>query len=111
MRRPAIRIVLAPIQQFCSKKERGKGYPLYGIHQQRTIIIDPRYEGVVSTFKHELLHLKHPDWTEDEVEIAEHQWWKKSTWKQKAELLKLLAHAEIMNAKQVQELLENSEWA
>ena len=101
MKRPAIRIVLAPLKRYQSKVERLKGETVYGMSKDRTIYIDPRAPNPVSTLYHELTHVNHPSWTEEQVEIAEHQWWKKSTWKQKAELLRWLGHAEVKNPKEV----------
>jgi len=101
MRRPAIRIILAPLKRYNSKANRQRDIPLYGMQQGRTIYIDPRTENPISTFKHELLHLEHPDWTEQKVEIEEIRWWKESTWKQKAELLILLGRAELKHPKEV----------
>ena len=66
--------------------------------QQRTIWIDPRTSYPARVLDHELLHLKHPNWTEAQVLREEAKRWKAMTWRQKAQLLKLLAKAEIKGA-------------
>lgn len=91
MKRPAIRIVLAPLQRY---KNRGEGF-LHGMTEGRTIYLDPRSEEILSTLRHELLHIEHPSWNEDEILVEERKWWKRATWREKAELLKWLAHARI----------------
>ena len=101
MKRPAIRIVFAPLQRYRDKKQKELGHTIYGMQQGRTIYIDPRTSNPASTFMHERFHMDHPDWSEDQVVAAEEKWWKKAGWKEKAEVLQLLAHAEIINPKEV----------
>jgi hypothetical protein len=102
---PSVRIVIAPLKRYQNHKERLKGETLYGMvrpkRAPRTIYLDPRAENIISTCYHELMHIRHPEWDEDQVEIAEHQWWENSTWKEKAEVLQWLAKAEIKNPKEV----------
>lgn len=83
--RPAVRIIFAPLGRHLA----------VGMAQQRTIWIDPRTSYPARVLDHELLHLKHPTWTEAQVLREEARRWKKFTWQQKAKLYQLLATAKL----------------
>ena len=93
MTRPAIRIVLAPLQ-----REAPKGRVLMGTAQGRTIRLDPRQPCIVKTYLHEKLHVEHPSWSETRVRREAASRWKRMTWRQKAMLTRELAHAVIVEA-------------
>jgi hypothetical protein len=88
MARPAIRVILAPLQ-----RQAPKGYTLHGTAQQRTIHIDPRHHYPVLTYLHERLHVENPSWSETRVRRETAHRWKRMHWREKAKLLKELAHA------------------
>ena len=52
--------------------------------------IDPRLPWPHHTFIHERLHIENPSWSESKVRRETTKVWKKMTWKDKAEVLKLL---------------------
>ncbi len=93
MTRPAIRIILAPLQ-----REAPKGHKLMGTAEGRTIRLDPRQPNIVQTYLHEKLHVEHPSWSETRVRAETASRWKKMTWRQKAMLTRELAHAVIGEA-------------
>ena len=55
--------------------------------------LDPRSSELLPTFVHELTHIDHPSWSEDEVEAHTQKRLKKMSWKAKARMLKLLGGA------------------
>ena len=96
MKRPAVRIILAPLgRKRGSPHEPSFGAPLQGETSGRTIWIDPRVPLPAKVLLHELIHVRHPGWPEDRVLAAEEVRWSRMTWREKAELYKLLGTAEI----------------
>ena len=89
--RPAVRIVFAPCGTWRSK-DAPKGWS--GERVARTIKIDPRVPHVGHTLLHELTHVRHPSWSETRVVRETARLWKRMTWKQKADLYRLLGTAE-----------------
>jgi hypothetical protein len=61
----------------------------------RVITVDPRVPLPHKVLFHELTHVRHPDWSEDRVGAYEELRWSRMSWREKAELLQLLASAEI----------------
>lgn len=96
--RPAVRIIFAPILRR-DKETREAGLFLHGTAEGRTVTIDPRGSQILETLVHELCHVRHPDWTEAQVETYTSQRMKRSGWKEKARLLKLLGNARIEGEK------------
>jgi len=92
--RPAVRIIFAPIMSR-SKKERDRGLFVHGTAQNRTITIDPRSSEIGKTLLHELLHIRHPDWSEEAIVSETRLRWGKMSWKEKARLLRLLGSARL----------------
>ena len=90
MRRPAIRIILGPLQRHAPK-----GTFLHGMQKGRTIFIDPRSRDIVNTFVHERLHLENPSASEAWVEKETKRLIGKITWQEAAEILKLIGRAKI----------------
>lgn len=90
MSRPAIRIILCPLQ-----REAPKGHKLLGTALGRTIRLDPRQPNIVTTYLHEKLHVLHPGWSETQVRRETARRWKRMSWVEKAKLVKELAHAQI----------------
>jgi hypothetical protein len=85
--RPAIRIIFKPLLR---ENARGLSVPA-----DRTLWIDPRTPWPAHTLLHELVHIEQPGWSESKVIRETRKRWKASTWRQKAEWLKLLGHAKI----------------
>jgi hypothetical protein len=92
--RPAVRIIFAPIMSR-SKAERERGLYVHGMAQNRTITIDPRSSEIGKTLLHEMLHLRHPDWSEEAIVSETRLRWGKMSWKEKARLLRLLGSAHL----------------
>ncbi len=92
MRRPAIRIIFAPLF-LRDRVVREAGAYLHGNARGRTIWLDPRSSSLLETMVHELTHVEHPSWSEQEVEAYTQRRMKKMGWKEKAHLLKLLGSA------------------
>ena len=90
--KPAIRIIFAPLFKR-HKREREDGTYLHGTAQRRTVHIDPRGTLLLDTLVHELTHVRHPDWTEKQVQEHTARRMKKMSWKEKAHTLKLLGNA------------------
>jgi hypothetical protein len=94
--RPAVRVVFAPI----ARRGRPRGdealdAPTQGDSCGRTIRLDPRLPNVGRTLLHELLHVWHPGWTEDQVMAAEEYKWTHMTWRKKAALYRMLGNAKL----------------
>ncbi len=92
--RPAVRIIFAPIMSR-SKTDRERGLFVHGTAQNRTITIDPRSSEIGKTLLHELLHIRHPDWSEEAIVSETRLRWGKMSWKEKARLLRLLGSARL----------------
>lgn len=97
--RPAVRIVFAPIV-FRGRKQRQnfeKCMRLHGLADKakRTILLDPRLSDVAMTLYHELTHIRHPSWTEDQVEAHEQMRWLRMSWREKARLYQMLGSARL----------------
>ena len=92
VRRPAIRIIFAPLF-LRDKAVRESGGYLHGTSNGRTVRIDPRSSMLLDTLVHEITHCNHPDWTEQMVRDYVKIRMKKMGWKEKAHLLKLLGNA------------------
>lgn len=92
MMRPAVRIILAPILY---RHRHRSGMRTFGEADKgmRTVWIDPRATRPARTLLHELIHVRHPDWSEDRVRTEERRKWKEMTWKAKARLYLLLGKA------------------
>ncbi len=100
--RPAVRIIFAPIAlRNRSGKARGGHTPLDPIvHGEtvrgfRTIHLDPRLSEVGKTLLHELTHVRHPDWSEEQVTAYEEIRWSRMGWREKAHLYQLLGRARL----------------
>lgn len=92
--RPAIRIIFAPLHKR-DKEVREKGWELHGKALGRTIWLDPRSKDILDILVHELTHIAHPSWEEKEVESHTQKRLSKMSWKEKANLLRLLGSAEL----------------
>lgn len=94
--RPAVRIIFAPLALRGRHAARFKTCErFHGDALGRTIRLDPRLAEVAKTLYHELLHVRHPDWTEDKVSAYEELHWNRMTWKQKAQLYRMLGSARL----------------
>lgn len=94
--KPAVRIVLAPIaRRGARRSDPAFEAPLQGQAVGRVITIDPRVPLPHKVLLHELTHVRHPDWDEDRVRAYEELRWTRMSWRRKAELLRLLATAQI----------------
>lgn len=93
MTRPAIRVIFAPLQ-----REAPRGHKLFGQAQGRTIWLDPRQPHICQTYLHEKLHIEHPSWSETKVRKETAIRWRRMTWREKAKLVKELAHGKIGGA-------------
>lgn len=95
--RPAVRIVFAPL----ARRGRGRHSSekelrfLHGEALSRTAWLDPRLSEVGKTLFHELLHIRHPSWAEEKVRAEEELRWNRMSWKDKAQLYKMLGTAQI----------------
>lgn len=85
--RPAVRIIFKPLG-----REHSLGQASLG---ERTIWIDPRGKWPAHTLLHELLHVRHPSWTEWRVKRETARQWKRMGWREKARLLKMLSSARL----------------
>lgn len=94
MKKPAIRIIFAPLF-LREKKIREAGGYVHGTARGRTIEIDPRSSAILDTLVHELTHIDHPSWPEVDVRAHTKKRMTKMGWKEKARLLKLLGSAMI----------------
>ena len=92
--KPAIRIIFAPIMNR-DKKVREGGGRVHGTAQARTITLDPRGSEIGKTLLHELLHVRHPDWSEATILAETKSRWTKMSWKEKAHTYKLLGAAHL----------------
>ncbi len=92
--RPAVRIIFAPL----ARRGRRAGHPLgytHGNASGRTVWLDPRLSEVGRTLYHELLHIRHPSWSEDQVSAEEELRWNRMSWKTKAKLYQMLGGAKL----------------
>lgn len=85
MKRPAIRIILKPLGRDGA----------YAMQQRRTIWVDPRSRHPHHYLLHELIHLENPSWSETAVRGETARRWKRMTWREKAELLRMFGRAKI----------------
>jgi hypothetical protein len=92
--RPAVRIIFAPIMSR-TRRDRNRGLYVHGTAQNRTVTIDPRSSEIGKTLLHEMIHLRHPDWSEEAVVSETRLRWGKMSWKEKARLLRLLGSARL----------------
>lgn len=92
MKKPAIRIIFAPLF-LRDKKEREAGNYVHGEALGRTVKIDPRSSSILETLFHEITHVNHPDWSETAVREYTRKRVRKMSWKERANLLKLLGGA------------------
>jgi len=86
----AVRVIFAPLNlRNQDSYEKEKGLKIRGMTMVpgRTIWLDPRVP-FVDTIIHELLHVRHPSWTEAEVIAETKVRMKQMTWKEKAKLLR-----------------------
>lgn len=94
MKHAAIRVVFAPLF-LRHKVDRERGDYVHGQTTGRTIWLDPRSSEIVKTAIHELLHLKHPAWSEAAVITETASRHKRMGWKEKARLLQLIGKGTI----------------
>ena len=87
-----MRIIFAPIMSR-TKADRDRGFFVHGTAQNRTITIDPRSSEIGKTLLHEMIHVRHPDWSEEAVVSETRLRWNRMSWKEKARLLRLLGCA------------------
>lgn len=87
MGRPALRIIFAPLKRH---NARGMSAP-----SDRTLWVDPRLPWPAHTLLHEMIHIENPSWSETRVRKETARRWRLASWRQKAEWLKLLGHAEV----------------
>lgn len=87
----AVKIIFAPLGREVPRG-RVKGC---AVPADRTIRLDPRYPHILNTFVHELLHVKHPNWSETRVRKQTTKLLRRMTWKQKAALFKRFGNAHI----------------
>lgn len=67
-----------------------------GTAQQGVVVLDPDSRSPQArTLLHELIHVRRPLWSEKRVLQEERRLWAKATWKEKAELFKLLGKAKL----------------
>jgi hypothetical protein len=95
--RPAVRIIFAPIFSRYRESRRSGTY-IHGYTNQpgtRTIYLDPRSSMLGETLLHELIHVRHPSWTEKEVEAETRRRWARMTWKARAKHWRILAAAQL----------------
>jgi len=93
MRRPAIRLVFAPLQREAAPDEF-----VGGTAQRRTIRIDPRTpQHMGRVVLHELIHIEQPSKSEWWVRRETWRRWRRMTWREKAELYRLLGHAKLVD--------------
>lgn len=92
--KPAIRLILAPIFKR-HRAEREDGTYLHGFAQGRTIHIDPRSTMLLDTLMHEMIHVRFPQMSEQDVRAHTTKRMKKMGWREKARFLKLLGNATI----------------
>lgn len=92
--RPAIKIIFAPLNNR-HKLEREKGLIVDGKTIGRTIWLDPRSKDIGETLLHEMIHLRKPSLSEKDVIAETKKRWGKMSWKEKANLLRLLGSAEL----------------
>lgn len=100
-RRPAVRIVFRPLL----RRHRGivtfaqvivrKGKPERG---ERVISIDPRVREPARYLLHELIHLERPAASETWVKAETARRWARASWREKAELLRMLGAARMEGA-------------
>ena len=96
IQRGAVRVVFAPLNER-DAKERSRGRMVLGetLVPGRTIKLDPRTE-LTQIIVHELLHVRHPGWTEDEVVVETKVRMEQMTWKEKARLLRDVCGAALL---------------
>lgn len=82
---PIHRLVFKPILSHHSK-DSPKGDRGLCYRRERVIKLDPRDHNPARVYVHELIHLKHPDWSETRVNREERAVWRVLTWKDKARL-------------------------
>lgn len=83
--KPAIRIILAPLRRHNAR----------GMQQGRIVWVDARCPWPHHTLLHELIHLDNPSWSETRVERETARRWKRMSWRQRSELLRLFGRARI----------------
>ena len=94
--RPAIRIVFAPLARRGARRHHVDfDAHLQGQTCGRTVWLDPRLPNVAKTLLHELIHVRHPSWSEDRVAAAEEFRWVRMGWKAKARLYQMLGAAKL----------------
>lgn len=87
---PIARILFAPIKHRYRSEALGEADK-----ETRTIWIDPRGQNVAHTLLHELLHIRHPGWSETRVKKETARRWRRLTWLEKAALYRQLGRAQI----------------
>jgi hypothetical protein len=93
---PAVRIIFAPLfQRF--KYDNDRAQFVHGTTEGRVIKLDPRSSELGKTLLHELLHVRHPSWSEVAIISETKLRWGKMGWKEKAKLYQMLSAAKIEN--------------
>jgi hypothetical protein len=101
IKRGAVRVVFAPLlERHLSDKQRAEGLSVWGITRGRVIQLDPRVD-FVDTITHELLHVRHPNWTEKQVIEETASYMKSMTWKDKARLLRDVCSSALLEGEDV----------
>ena len=94
------------IQQLLASKIRLFYYPLkklsaLGTAQQGTVVLDPEGRSPLArTLLHELIHVRRPLFSEARVIREERRLWKKSTWREKAELYRMLGRGRAVGSEE-----------
>lgn len=83
--KPAVRIILKPLRRHGAR----------GMQEGRTVWVDPRDPSAPRVLLHELIHLDNPGLSETQVRREEARVWRRMTWREKAELLRLFGRARI----------------
>lgn len=67
-----------------------------GVSQQGLIVLDPRSRtSLARVMLHELIHVKRPMWSETRTLKEERRLWELATWREKAELYRLLGKGKV----------------
>jgi hypothetical protein len=99
IRKGAVRVIFAPLQRERDNKTESWVDGMAKV-PGRTIWLDPRTE-FVGIIIHELLHVRHPSWTEDEVWKETRLRMKQMTWKEQARLLREVCAAAIIQGEKI----------
>lgn len=90
-RKPAVRIIFAPL---AGRLGLGAGLGR-GKAEGRVVYVDPRKPWPAHTLLHELLHVRHPSWSETRIRRATAARWKRMGWRERAALLQMFGSARL----------------